>query len=443
MLVRFICENFLSFHKETEFLNTAGSKSKNLMGHIHKKHSTHIPILKGTAIYGANASGKSNFLKAISFSKTIISSYKMNIEDHPLSSQQNKFNKSKETKFEYEFKIDDEIYNYGFVCNWDTILEEWLYKRSITATAKEIAIFKRENNDLIEEKKIKIIVTKDKGRNFFEYCKKSLGKGQLFLHKLKEDNVQYVDKIFEWFEKITLIRPEAQPNPFWFFSAVKYQDFTKDILMALDSNISGVEYKEKILEKPSDIKNTSFTEAQKIFDHLTKNNKDTFVSEKSIIFNDNNQIKQKEILIKRDKEYFTISEESDGIARILDLIPFLFNIKTNDKIYLIDEIERSLHPHIARTIIEMFYTYSKGNENQLIFVTHDCNLIDLELMRKDEIWFFERDKYTNSRITSLAEYKIRNDLVAEKSYLQGRFGAIPFIGNWKKLGLKNVKKKGK
>ena len=136
-------------------------------------------------------------------------------------------------------------------------------------------------------------------------------------------------------------------------------------------------------------------------------------------------------------------EESSGINRLFDLIPFLFNIKTENKIYLIDELETSIHPHVARVIIEMFYEFSKDNESQLIFVTHDCNLMDLDLMRKDEIWFVQRDKNMDTKLTSLAEFKIREDLVIEKSYLQGRFGAVPFVGDWKKIGLKNAKKKTK
>ena len=444
MLIRFICENFLSFDKEMEFLNTASSKSENLKEHVYRKEPKHIPILKGAAIYGANASGKSNFLKAINFSKNIITSPKKNISDHKISTRQNKFNGGKETKFEYEFKIEDEIFNYGFVTNWDKVLEEWLYVRSINTTAKEISIFVRKNNELIEEQKIKKIVTEDKkDKNFFEYCKKSLGEGQLFLHKLKEDNVKFADKILDWFERIEFIRPDTKATPFWYFSSEEYREFAQSVISRLDSNISKICYNDFLIKESTDIKDVPSQIAEDMFDNLTKKENAVIVFKGWVLVKEKGQIKQKEIQIERNGKRFALTEESRGINRLFDLIPFLFNIKTKNKIFLIDEIETSLHPHIARTLIEMFFEFSKDNESQLIFATHDCNLMDLDLMRKDEIWFIQRDKEMDTKITSLAEYKIRDDLVIEKGYLQGRFGAIPFIGDWKKIGLKNAKKKTK
>ena len=444
MLVRFICENFLSFDKDMEFLNTAGARSENLKEHVFRKDPKHIPILKGAAIYGGNAHGKSNFLKAINFSAGIISSHKKSIKDHKISTRQNKFNTSKETKFEYEFKIGEEIFDYGFVMNWDKVLEEWLYKRSINTTSKEAPIFVRKNNELTEERAIKKIVTESKkDKNFFEYCKKSLGEDQLFLHKLKEDNVKYVDQIFEWFNRIEFIKPETKAIPLWFFSSEEYREFTQSIISKLDSNIDKVWYNDIIIKEPADIKDVPLQIAEKIFDDLTKQEKAGVAFKGWVLVKEKGQLKQKEIQIERNGKRFALPEESSGINRLFDLIPFLFNIKTKDKIFLIDEIETSIHPHVAKVIIEMFYEFSKDNESQLIFVTHDCNLMDLDLMRKDEIWFVQRDKNMDTKLTSLAEFKIREDLVIEKSYLQGRFGAVPFIGDWKKIGLKNAKKKTK
>ncbi len=444
MLIRFICENFLSFDKEMEFLNTASSKSENLKGHVFRKNPKHISILKGTAIYGANASGKSNFLKAIIFSKDIITSFKKNIADHKISTRQNKFNANKKTKFEYDFKIDDEIFNYGFIINYEKVLEEWLYVRSINASAKEIAVFVRKNNQLIEEQKIRKIVAEDKkDKNFFEYCKKSLGDGQLFLHKLKEDNVKFADKILNWFEKIELIGPDTKATPFWFFSSEKYREFTQNVISRLDNNITKICYNDFLIKEFSDIKDAPLQIAEEMFDTLSKKEGVAIVFKGWVLVKEKGQIKQKEIQVERNGKKFALAEESRGINRLFDLIPFLFNIKTKDKIFLIDEIETSLHPHIARTVIEMFFEFSKNNESQLIFATHDCNLMDLDLMRKDEIWFIQRDNQMDTKITSLAEYKVRDDLVIEKGYLQGRFGAIPFIGDWKRIGLKNAKKKTK
>ncbi len=134
MLIRFTCENFLSFTEETEFLNTANTRSIKLKDHIIRSKPSHIPILKGTAIYGANASGKSNFLKAIIFSKNIVANCKKDIHEHYISSHQSKFSQTTDSKFEYEFKISHEVFKYGFIINQTQVTAEWLYQKSIVAT---------------------------------------------------------------------------------------------------------------------------------------------------------------------------------------------------------------------------------------------------------------------------------------------------------------------
>jgi len=294
-----------------EFLNTARVRSENLKEHVFRKDPKHIPILKGAAIYGANASGKSNFLEAINFSKNIIISPKKNIADHKISTRQNKFNGGKETKFEYEFKIGDEIFNYGLVTNWDRILEEWLYIRSINTVAKEISIFVRKNNELIEDQKIRKIVTEDKkDKNFFEYCKKSLGEGQLFLHKLKEDNVKFADKILDWFDRIEFIRPDTKATPFWYFSSEEYREFAQRVISRLDINISKVCYNDFLIKESTDIQDAPPQIAEDMFDTLTKKDNAVIVFKRWVLVKEKNQIKQKEIQIERNGKRFALAEES-------------------------------------------------------------------------------------------------------------------------------------
>jgi len=126
-------------------------------------------------------------------------------------------------------------------------------------------------------------------------------------------------------------------------------------------------------------------------------------------------------------------------------LPILFNYK--NKIWLIDELENSLHPYLAKLLVKGFFRFSQNNESQLIFTTHLPYLLNLDLLRKDEIWFVEKDKNMNSIIKSLAEYQTTNTkhgLDIEKQYLQGRFGVVPFyffifffIANGKQLSKKD------
>ena len=123
---------------------------------------------------------------------------------------------------------------------------------------------------------------------------------------------------------------------------------------------------------------------------------------------------------------FEMSEESDGSIRLLDFIPMLIDLKLNSSVYLIDEIDRSMHPMLSQKLLEYYFScLDKERDTQLICTTHESNLLNLDLIRADEVWFVEKGQDGASHLTSLAEYKPREDV--RKGYLQGRYGAIPFF----------------
>jgi len=131
---------------------------------------------------------------------------------------------------------------------------------------------------------------------------------------------------------------------------------------------------------------------------------------------------------------FSLNEESEGTQRLIHLLPSLFLLKQDsEKVVFLDELDRRLHPQLSRRFVEVELGCRNKN-NQLIFTTHDTNLLDLDLLRRDEIWFVEKNQQGSSSCYSLAEFKIRPDLKIERGYLNGRFGAIPFFGNIESLG---------
>lgn len=448
MLIRFICENFLSFGNEKnafEFLNTAASKTKSLPEHI-VKISPNISVLRGTVIYGANASGKTNFITAIGYAKNIIESYKNGIEEHNLSSHQNKFCKSEKSRFVFEFKLKDLIYEYGFEITSKEVVSEWLRSTNLNGK-REKTFFEREKNKITNDKDIAAIIKKEKkDGNFFKYLKKAVKPNQLLLHRLLEDNVGFAQDLLKWFQKIIIVRDFDHSS--YFFSGELFE-FAENILKKIDNKIDGLGQKKEEIIKPSNISGMPLDYAEKLFSTLenyAKSGKkgiliaESSLGEKLCFSVGEKGIKyQHELLIKRNGQEFSIKQESEGIRRIFDLIPMLFTIQNKQpkhdnpkSIFIIDEIQQSLHPHIAEEIIKMFFELGKNSESQIIFTTHDTNLLNLSLMRKDEIWFAEKDKNLNTHFTSLAEFKdVREDLVISKGYLQGRFGAIPFIGNWR------------
>jgi hypothetical protein len=128
-----------------------------------------------------------------------------------------------------------------------------------------------------------------------------------------------------------------------------------------------------------------------------------------------------------------LDEESDGTRRLLELLPALHRMRNRGGVYFVDEIDRSMHPSLVRKLLEFFLSSCVDSFAQLIVTTHESNLLDLDLLRRDEIWFAEKDRDQATRLYSLAEFKVRNDLEIRKHYLQGRFGAIPFLGNLDRL----------
>lgn len=123
------------------------------------------------------------------------------------------------------------------------------------------------------------------------------------------------------------------------------------------------------------------------------------------------------------------ADESDGTQRFLNLLPALFNLSKECHVFVIDELDRSLHPMLSHRLLRFFTEACPGNCQQMIVTTHETHLLDLELLRRDEIWFMEKDEEQKSKLISLANMNVRKDMRIEKGYLHGRFGGIPEIGN--------------
>jgi uncharacterized protein len=128
-----------------------------------------------------------------------------------------------------------------------------------------------------------------------------------------------------------------------------------------------------------------------------------------------------------------LQDESDGTRRLLELLPALHGLRQGGQVYFIDEVDQSLHPMLVRSFLEYFLNSCEGDHRQLIMTTHESSLLDQELLRRDEIWFAEKDAAGATSLYSLLDFKVRNDLEIRKHYLQGRFGAVPFLGGVQRL----------
>lgn len=433
MLVRYSVENFLSFYKKRDFNMIAGS-TRNLPNHIYE--SKGIKLLKGSLIYGPNGSGKSNFIKSIEFAKNCILEGLETLNSSGKNYRIAENSEKEKTEFEFEIMIDEKIYAYGFSINLlkKEIIEEWLYEVDIK---EDRLIFERKGLVVKESMELE---TEDRIR--YDVWLENLESNKLLITLLNEnrslESKNYpFNKIKKWFEESLLI---ITPNSRQYINEFFYNfDTLKKYLKVFDTGISEIIFKNRNLlelEIPEgmEIKISNDIAQTLKSDVVKKDSEGIFAHINGVnyrIISQENEIVAQEMIFKHgscDKE-FSIKEESDGTQRVLELIPLLLKIKRLDTIILIDEIERSLHPVLVKSLLENLYSSVKNVRSQFIISTHESRLIDLDEIRRDEIWFTERDEKEGTKFYSLDEFNIRNDYKADKAYLLGRFGGIPEILN--------------
>lgn len=442
MLIRFNVENFLSFNEKTEF-SLIANKERRLPSHIVKGDG--INILKSSVIYGANASGKSNLVKAIDFSRKVITKgiEKLNPVNHHF--RLNKDNLNKPSIFNFEIKSGDKYYSYGFAAQLNElkIIEEWLYE---IGSKKEKKIFERVINGLGKHEIEIGIQLSTKAKKRFDVYKEDFQNSDslLFLSEMNRKSiddfpevVEFID-VFNWFDKkLTVLKPDSKFAGLNFIGDDNEMSKTfNSFLNVFQTGINNVTSEEIDLD--------SFDIPKKIKEDLTKN----IEKAKTIIFeingityslkkNEINEYKIKKIGLEHltdegNSIVFDIEDESDGTQRLFDFIPAIHELSKTDSIFIIDELDRSLHSKLTFGIFELFLKLTKNNESQLVATSHESLLLDLELLRRDEIWFVEKEK-NQSRLYSLDEFKVRTDKIVSKDYLLGRYGAIPIFKSFKNL----------
>lgn len=438
MLIRFHVSNFLSFDEEVE-LSMIPGKTRKHPGHIVKGDGRHnIDILRSAIIYGANASGKSNLVKAMEFARNLIVKGTHIKEAIPRT----RFKLKEESvnapsKFEFEFKVGERCYVYGFELDRQRIYEEWLYEiRKTTETMLFERVTSSSGETSIEFGKMKFKNTKEK--DFFALVAMGTRPNQLFLTESLERNVAHFDDVYKWFrEKLIIIFPTSKFIP---LATVGTDEGLANMLInyleQLGTGICDFELSEVDPEKefPDEV-----NELLKSFQKKNEDDEDSKTiffggpqDERYLVEIVNEELKAKKLALRHqmsDSEQevlFDMMEESDGTRRLLDLLPGLAN--PENKVFVVDELDRSLHPKLSYELVKIFLE-NEVSESQLIATTHESHLLDLDLLRRDEIWFVEKDKNGASHVYSLEEYKPRYDKGIEKGYMAGRYGAIPILGN--------------
>ena len=445
MLLRFVVSNFLSFAEEVEFNMFPGNFK------IHKDHIYHTPevdLLKTAAIYGANGSGKSNFVKAVNFLRDIVTEGTINLTDYNRSIfKLDETFKNKPTTLEVEFKRENRYFSYGVSILNETIEKEWLH-RSFPSKSKNEMIFERETTG--EKTTVKVnenLLTSDKERLRYEIYAEETSPTTSFISKIK-DKVNEAGATHDWFSSfVWLIFPHTKHRATLQLSKEPdYKKYVNTILPKLGTGLTKIETRRFPFEEIRKQMDEESWKAIEKFDEILGADDDAVeIAPDSIVHKEDGKIYlEKMVLLNKGKNEdlieFNFDEQSDGTQRIIDLIPALRVLEDEEAIFVVDEIERSLHPSLIKEFLDLFL--SKPSKGQLIFTTHESYLLDLDLFRQDEIWFTEKSKEGATSMYSLSEFKPRYDLDIRKGYLAGRFGAIPFLGNLKELNWHHAEEQG-
>lgn len=406
MLIEFSIENYLSFKELTTFSMLTAPSVKEFLEHtipFNKKS-----LLKTSAIYGANGSGKSNFIKAMKFMKDFVHSSsregqvgdKINVERYRLSTETD----DKPCFFEIIFVHNNIRFRYGFTVDQEQVYSEWLYQ---TEKTKEAELFYRDENGIIN------IGSKFKDA---EILKNLVRKNALFLSVTAQFNLNTSISILEWFDKnFVVITTDMIGAKLTDILYDKFKNPQEERIINMMVNMADLGINNILIEN-------NFTAEQIRQNSLIKDNM-KIVTQHNKYDNNNNII---------SREIFDLEKhESDGTRKFLGLITFIIDAATKGHVLIVDEIDSRLHPTLTRNLIALYNSLDSNTfKSQLIFSTHDINLLSKDIFRRDQIWFVEKDSYGASTIYSLVEYKVRNDASFQKNYINGRYGAIPFLGDF-------------
>lgn len=447
MLLRFVVSNFLSFAEEVEFNMFPGNFK------IHKNHIYRMPevdLLKTAAIYGANGSGKSNFVKALDFLQDIVLIGNLSETNYKRTFfKLDKTLASAPTNLEVEFKASGIYYAYGVSILNNVIESEWLYK-IFPGEKKDELIFERET----KEGKTKVtfqdkLLSTEKERLRFEIYAEELSPSASIFTKVKE-KIDVIAPAYQWFvDQLWIVYPESKPHT---VNILKndpgFKSRLNEILLNLDTGLAKIETRQMTLEDFLQREQGTSVELD-LEDVLTFDDESTLEFEHNggdyIAYrNEGKNYVEKMTTFNKGQDNslveLELEEQSDGTQRIIELMPGLLSLKDKEVVLIVDEIERSLHPSMIKEFLDV--VLSQPTKGQLIFTTHESYLLDLELFRQDEIWFTEKSKEGATAMYSLSEFKPRYDLDIRKGYLAGRFGAIPFLGNLKDLKWHHAEEQG-
>lgn len=434
MLVSFSVSNFRSFGEEVTLNMVASNRYDDHPTHVMGLPAGNRSVVRTAVIYGANAAGKSNLVKAMDYAqKWILGQAGRLSAVEAYAFQPNA--RPKPTSFEFRFVAAGRIFAYGFDVTERSIRGEWL---ALVNGDDDEALFERdaEGHTTVHEAILKKRFPNDK--KLFDLltsrAKNDLNDSQLFLESIREvrDASQgtTMAAVVHWLTRTLVVIPMEQAHEQILTRLSRdpeYLGFVEALLGNVGTGIHRLQIEEQERPIPKGMEDSFDGFARHVSsdpdsDTVYSRNPQTpgrFVARYLVAHHQ-----------REGNDYkLLMSEESDGTRRLLALAPLLTAGGIDARVFVVDEIDRSLHPLLCWEFLRLFAATMPGARRQLVVTTHEAHLLNQELLRRDEYWFMEKDETQQSRLYSLSEYQnVRKDLQLERGYLSGRFGAIPIIG---------------
>ncbi|HWX02440.1 AAA family ATPase [Collimonas sp.] len=443
MIVSFSVANFRSFSTEETFSLAASSRISG----AHETHAVPIPnskekVLQAAVVYGANGAGKSNLFKALRFVKS--SALRPRPKGASTGREPFAFSENNQelSSFDLQFIAAGKLYRFGFKLNDIRITEEWLVQ--VTGTREKI-IYERTTDS---EGSVKIEAPGLKGKRLSALATVGGPQNQTFLATInatldEESFGTELSAVLRWIKvDLVLIAPTESFRALGhhFSEDVGFLEFAGSYLRASSTGVDRLDVEKKEITEDELNRLLPKERVTKLLDDLNTSENQTALLKlgegNELVFEKTPENHYYQITIKAIHEHqkgqstpLALTQESDGTRRLLNLLPALHHLRNSNAVYFIDEIDRSMHPILVWKFLEFFLKSCTGGQRQIIVTTHESNLLDLALLRRDEIWFAEKDVSGSTHLHSLTDFNVRKDLEVRKHYLQGRFGAIPYLGN--------------
>lgn len=440
MLLRLIAQNLASFKNAIEFNSFPSSKT-----HSHENHKIecgHATVLRLSAIYGANGAGKSNLIECIQLLKGMVEYEGLS---HLSFSGSPAFRFDEEclaspSGIAIEFFSDGNVFYYHIEFNTQKVIVEELF---LSKKTKDIKLFARDDKGISINADYMVNASSEQ---FLDALNRLVRPDMFllsFLGKYYPKEMPLASSAFSWFtQSLEIFRPDSIAGfvPHLLDKNPDFEKLVNETIPQMKTGISKLAVKKEVVSE-DEIKGSpelqQIAKRAKVQPGMPLSKIDSQSGDTVNYVFENNFLYMKTLVSIHQKldgteVEMTMGSESDGTRRLIEYMPLFYAVTKQGGVYIVDEIERSMHPILIKDIIQKL-SESNTAKGQLVFTTHESGLLDQNIFRPDEIWFAQKDSEQATQLYPLSDYNIHKTANIENGYLNGRYGGIPFLSNLKDL----------